>query len=37
MTLSLEERRGAKPAGPDCRSPLEPVLATFFSKPSRKS
>jgi putative FmdB family regulatory protein len=36
LTLSVKAREaGAK--CPDCQRPLEPLLATFYSKTSRKS
>ena len=36
LTLSVKEReRGAK--CPECKTTLEPLMATFFSKTSRKS
>jgi putative FmdB family regulatory protein len=36
LTLTVKEREsGAK--CPDCRSALEPRMATFYSKTSRKS
>jgi putative FmdB family regulatory protein len=37
MTMTMKAREGGKPVCPDCRTPLEPVMTTFFSKTSRKS
>jgi len=37
ITMTVKEREGGSPQCPDCRTPLEPVMATFFSKTSRKS
>ncbi len=37
MTLSVKEREGTEVKCPECRSVLEPLMASFFSKTSRKS
>ncbi len=37
MTLTVKEREGGSARCPECKSPLEPRMATFFSKTSRKS
>jgi len=37
MTLTVKERETSPPPCPQCRGRLEPVMATFFSKTSRKS
>jgi len=36
LTLSVKERQGGARC-PECNTALEPLLATFFSKTSRKS
>ena len=37
MTLTVKERESGSAQCPDCRTSLEPLMATFFSKTSRKS
>jgi putative FmdB family regulatory protein len=37
LTLTLKERESGGAKCPDCRTRLEPVLAPFYSKTSRKS
>lgn len=37
MTLTVKEREGGNVHCPECRTRLEPLMATFFSKTSRKS
>jgi putative FmdB family regulatory protein len=37
MTLTIKEREDSKPVCPECRAQLLPVMASFFSKTSRKS
>ncbi len=37
MTLTLKERESGSVQCPDCHGPVEPVMATFYSKTSKKS
>jgi putative FmdB family regulatory protein len=37
LTLTVKERESGAPACPHCGGPLEPVMAAFYSKTSRKS
>jgi putative FmdB family regulatory protein len=37
LTLTLRERETGSARCPDCRSPLAPVMASFYSKTSKKS
>lgn len=37
MTLTVKEREGGPAKCPECRGDLEPVMATFYSKTSKKS
>jgi putative FmdB family regulatory protein len=37
LTLTFKERESGDAKCPDCRTKLEPVMAPFFSKTSRKS
>ncbi len=37
MTLTVKEREGGSARCPECRGPIEPLMARFFSKTSRKS
>ena len=37
LTLTIKERQGGKVKCPDCRAELEPRMATFYSKTSKKS
>jgi putative FmdB family regulatory protein len=37
LTLTLKERESGGAKCPDCRTTLEPVMAPFYSKTSRKS
>jgi len=37
MTLTVKERESGSAKCPDCRKDLEPVMATFYSKTSKKS
>ncbi len=37
ITMTVKERESSTPQCAECRRALEPVMATFFSKTSRKS
>lgn len=37
LTLTVKERERGEATCPECRSRLEPRMASFFSKTSRKS
>ena len=37
MTLTVKERESGGVKCPDCRGKLEPLMATFYSKTSKKS
>jgi len=37
LTLTVKERESGKAKCPDCRGEVEPLMATFYSKTSRKS
>lgn len=37
LALTVKERESGNAKCPECRSPLEPLMATFYSKTSRKS
>lgn len=37
LTLTVKEREAGAQRCPDCRGALDPVMATFYSKTSRKS
>ena len=37
MTLTVKERESGVAKCPDCRAVLEPLMATFYSKTSKKS
>ncbi len=37
LTLTLKERESGGAKCPDCRTALEPLMTTFYSKTSRKS
>lgn len=37
LTLTLKERESGSAQCPECRGRLEPLMATFYSKTSKKS
>ncbi len=37
MTLTITERESGSVQCPDCHGPVEPLMATFYSKTSKKS
>lgn len=37
LTLTVREREASAPTCPQCRGPLEPLMAAFYSKTSKKS
>jgi len=37
LILTVKERESGNVKCPDCRGSLEPVMATFYSKTSKKS
>jgi putative FmdB family regulatory protein len=37
LTLTVKERESGSAKCPECRTALEPLMATFYSKTSRKS
>jgi putative FmdB family regulatory protein len=37
LTLTIKERESGTARCPECRGALEPLLATFYSKTSKKS